>query len=244
MPIFQTMCKGHADDTSQLPLNPLATTFLPGFMVTSESILSDALNELSTTGLSTLNRTPDVYDLYTPNLSELNNATIGESPIARTLSTPVLSEINDVPEDTIRFMAFILTLSSYVVNAIIANIYFPTSSGVSSKNQGDAMDVLKEIRVKNVNRVIIGTLNINSLASKFEQLKLIIGNFLDILLIQETKLDPSFPSGQFVINGYKRPYRLDRNRNGGGVIIYVRIFLVRYLKSIISQKISRVFLWK
>ena len=27
---------------------------------------------------------------------------------------------------------------------------------------------------------------------------------------------------QFQIEGYATPYRLDRNRNGGGVIIYVR----------------------
>ena len=84
------------------------------------------------------------------------------------------------------------------------------------------IDIFKEIRVKNVNRVIIGTLNINSLAPKFEQLKEIIGTNLDILTIQETKLDESFPPGQFLIDGYCAPYRLDRNRNGGGVMIYVR----------------------
>ena len=43
--------------------------------------------------------------------------------------------------------------------------------------------------------------NINSLPSKFEQLKIILGNFLDILIIQETKLDHSFPTEQFLING-------------------------------------------
>ena len=85
-----------------------------------------------------------------------------------------------------------------------------------------ADNILKKIRVKNVNRVIIGTLNINSLATKFEQLREIIGTNLDILTIQETKLDASFPSGQFFIDGYSEPYRLDRNRNGGGVMIYVR----------------------
>ena len=49
-----------------------------------------------------------------------------------------------------------------------------------------------------------------------------IGNKLDILTIQETKLDASFPPGQFLIDGYTEPYRLDRNRNGGGVMVYVR----------------------
>ena len=85
-----------------------------------------------------------------------------------------------------------------------------------------ADEILRKIRVKNVNKVIFGTLNINSLAPKFEQLREVIGKNIDILTIQETKLDSSFPIGQFLIEGYSEPYRLDRNRNGGGVMIYVR----------------------
>ena len=85
-----------------------------------------------------------------------------------------------------------------------------------------ADNILRKIRIKNINRVMIGTLNINSLASKFDQLREVIGDHLDILTIQETKLDSSFPPGQFVIDGYSEPYRLDRDRNGGGVMIYVR----------------------
>ena len=45
---------------------------------------------------------------------------------------------------------------------------------------------------------------------------------LDILVITETKLDSSFPKSQFLIEGYSEPYRQDRNRQGGGVLIYVR----------------------
>ena len=41
-------------------------------------------------------------------------------------------------------------------------------------------------------------------------------------MITETKLDDTFPLGQFNVEGFTMPYRLDRNRNGGGVIIYVR----------------------
>ena len=44
----------------------------------------------------------------------------------------------------------------------------------------------------------------------------------DILVITETKLDNTFPVSQFHIDGFSMPYRLDRNRNGGGVIVYVR----------------------
>ena len=41
-------------------------------------------------------------------------------------------------------------------------------------------------------------------------------------LISKTKLDSSFPSGQFVIKSYSTPLRLDRNQNGGGFLLYVR----------------------
>ena len=82
--------------------------------------------------------------------------------------------------------------------------------------------ILRKLRIKNVNRIVIGSLNINSLSTKFDQLKEVIGKNLDILTIQETKLDSSFPPQQFIIEGYSEPYRLDRNREGGGVLIYVR----------------------
>ena len=60
---------------------------------------------------------------------------------------------------------------------------------------------------------LIGTLNINSFSATFEQLKVIIGNYLDILVIQETKLDPSYPDEDFFISGYTKPYRLRVRRS-------------------------------
>jgi hypothetical protein len=35
-------------------------------------------------------------------------------------------------------------------------------------------------------------------------------------------LDATFPEKQFMINGFKKPYRNDRNDKGGGVLVYVR----------------------
>ena len=51
-----------------------------------------------------------------------------------------------------------------------------------------------------------------------EQLK----GTIDVLKISETKTDDSFPIGQFLIEGFCTPYRLDRNSKGGGVLLYVR----------------------
>jgi exonuclease III len=96
------------------------------------------------------------------------------------------------------------------------------SSETSDFSGESATKLLKETRIKNINRLMIGTLNINGLASKFEQLKEVLQKHLDILIIQETKLDSGFPPGQFIMEGYSKPYRLDRNRFGGGVMIYVR----------------------
>ena len=46
---------------------------------------------------------------------------------------------------------------------------------------------------------------------------------VDILVVTETKSDSNFPSSQFYINGFTKPDRLDRNRNGRCVLIYIRV---------------------
>ena len=71
-----------------------------------------------------------------------------------------------------------------------------------------------------MNKIIIGNLNINSYSGKFDEFKYLIKNNLDIIVITETKLDDSYPEAQFFIEGFSKPYRLDRNKYGGGVLIY------------------------
>ena len=97
-----------------------------------------------------------------------------------------------------------------------------SNSNSSSKSNTECITELKKVRINNIKNVIIATLNVNSLVSKFDELKVIGQGIFDILIINETKLDASFPVNQFFINGFSTPYRLDRNRNGGGIIIYVR----------------------
>ena len=41
-------------------------------------------------------------------------------------------------------------------------------------------------------------------------------------MISETKLDSTFPSNQFTIEGCAAPIRFDRNGRGGGIILYIR----------------------
>ena len=49
----------------------------------------------------------------------------------------------------------------------------------------------------------------------------IIGN-VDILLTSETKLDKPFPAGQFQIESFSTTYRRGRDKNRGGILLYVR----------------------
>ena len=58
--------------------------------------------------------------------------------------------------------------------------------------------------------MIIGNLNINSFSNTFEQMKDIVMQHIDILVLTETKLDDTFPTAQFLVNGFSEPYRLDR----------------------------------
>ena len=86
----------------------------------------------------------------------------------------------------------------------------------------DCLCVLKKTKIEYINNVIIGNVNINFLPNKFDDLKAFVTGMFDILIITETKLDNTFPVSQFHIDEYSKPYRLDRNRNGGDIIIYAR----------------------
>ena len=52
--------------------------------------------------------------------------------------------------------------------------------------------LLKNLKLKNTNRLILGHLNINSIVGKFDHLKVLIVNNIDILVLAETKIDSSF----------------------------------------------------
>ena len=56
---------------------------------------------------------------------------------------------------------------------------------------------------------------------KFDHLKVPIVNNIEILVLIETKIDSSFPNAQFKIDGFSGPIRLERNRFGGRLLIYV-----------------------
>ena len=82
--------------------------------------------------------------------------------------------------------------------------------------------ILKKLRMKNIHKIVIGHLNINSIRNKIEMVSYLITGNIDIFLITESKIDSTFPTSQFKIPGYQLPYRKDRSKHGGGVLLYVR----------------------
>ena len=89
-------------------------------------------------------------------------------------------------------------------------------------------DERNELRFQSKHRVLIGHLNIDSVRNKFEEWKMITANNLDIILISETKLDASFPSKQFLIDGHSPPYIMDLSNTGGGLICFIRETTFRF----------------
>ena len=87
------------------------------------------------------------------------------------------------------------------------------------------------MRLKNLNRLVKGHLNINSLPRTLTQLKLIINNKVDMLVITETKSDSSFADSLFIIDGFRQPCRRDRNKHGGDVMILFKEDILSKLPS-------------
>ena len=107
-------------------------------------------------------------------------------------------------------------------------------------NQTDINDLIK-VREAYSKNSILGYLNINSLRNQIINLRDAVAKVpIDILCVDETKLDESFPDSQFLIENYQfPPFRRDRNSKGGGKIVYVREGLIsKRLKQFESEFIE------
>ena len=97
-----------------------------------------------------------------------------------------------------------------------------TDCNISQEKTVDYPANLKTLKLNNINRLLIGCININSIKGKFDSFKKIVMANLDIIVVNESKIDASFTQQQFAIEGYHLPYRRDRNAFGGGVMTFVR----------------------
>ena len=188
-------------------LNPKVQIFKPilNFPHVAETdVPRNIANSWDTSILSNLDMTPCVNEISTPPLSEMDPS---ENRQLHTAMPPY-------------FNLFCYILSALMYISICTpigsghgsfrnefNISAPLGKGNISHidDDRDPHKLLKNIKVSNVNRLVIGQLNINSLRNKIEALKLIIGQNIDILIITETKLDETFPKAQFYIDGYAPP---------------------------------------
>ena len=76
----------------------------------------------------------------------------------------------------------------------------------TTENESDINLVLRKLR--NSLKVY---LNINSIRNEFEMLQLLLADYIDFMMIFESKLYDTFPSSQFQIHGFRISHRLDRN---------------------------------
>ena len=81
---------------------------------------------------------------------------------------------------------------------------------------------LRSLRIQNPRNIIFSYLNINSIRYKFDNLKTIINENLDILCIAESKIDKSFTTAQLMLPGY---HNLDISDRKGGLLVYIKSHL-------------------
>ena len=81
---------------------------------------------------------------------------------------------------------------------------------------------LKLLWKGNMHKIVLGQIIVDSIRNKLDPLTVAFLGNIDILLINETKIDFKFPECLFYLNGYKVPCRHDRDTNGGGILVYAR----------------------
>ena len=85
------------------------------------------------------------------------------------------------------------------------------------------LQILKDALLTSPKNPVIAQLNLNSLKSKINDLRILIQDIpLDYFVLIETKLDKIFPTAQFHITGYEIRAKKDRNKYGDGLIEYVK----------------------
>ena len=90
--------------------------------------------------------------------------------------------------------------------------------------------------MENDSNSIVVYLNINSVGKKICK-----ESPIDILCVDETKLDSSYPDAQFQINDYQfPPFRRDRNKYRGGKIVFTRQGLTTRRLPKFETKVSEI----
>ena len=130
------------------------------------------------------------------------------------------------------------------VNSLWKSNPFPEICQRTHEHSTNSLAELKSLRIWNHNNFNFSYLNINSIRNKFDNVKLIIDEHVDILCVAEAKIDNSFPTAQFSWPGYHKPYRLDISDRKGGLLVYIRSHLPSLrLTNHIMPKIFKLYVW-
>ena len=173
-------------------LNPLVNTFVPQWI---PSMQADAI------GFTVFILNPDA-ESFLPHFDLNPRATVFSPKCKTNMENGVIGTL----------LFIIVILSILIVRDVI--------TCMQMANDICPIVCLRKLKLDNPNKIVIGHLNINSIRQKFVSLKEIIDDNIDIFLVSETKLDGTFPIGQFSMNRY--PFREDRNDKGGGSILFIR----------------------
>ena len=84
---------------------------------------------------------------------------------------------------------------------------FSTLDKVAKEEEEGVNSILWNLKLRYLNRLIFGQININSIRNNFELLFSLVSSNIDALLI--SKIDNTFSVSQFCVPGYSVPFRPD-----------------------------------
>ena len=104
-----------------------------------------------------------------------------------------------------------------------------------SLNHNCVFNSVKKCYLQNKKQFKVAHINVHRIRHNMEPFREVLqNNVFDILAIQETKIDDSFPDNQFRVNMY-RLYRQDVRNNEGGSMMYVRDDIPQFRRSDIES---------
>ena len=96
----------------------------------------------------------------------------------------------------------------------------PTEGNDSDQSGKFWYNEIKALKVKHPTNITCAYLNVNTIPNKLDRLMGLIDRSLDIFCIAETKIDASFPTDQFIVPGYHKPFHMDGIRLKKLVVVY------------------------
>ena len=92
------------------------------------------------------------------------------------------------------------------------------TSKLSNLTSSDGVNNMQQFWELNPNKIIISHINFNSISNKSDFLSDQMKDNVDVLTISETKIDDIL----FEINDFNKPFWVERNDRGGGVMLFIR----------------------